>query len=267
MANIGLVAGGGKLPGIFADAARANGDRVVGVGLKGISSPDIESRVDKFFWFEFGALQKMIFACVSNRINKIVMLGKLRKDLFFSNTQSFDEETKKLVGKLTDNKDYSLLRKASEILSKFGIEIMDPTPYLKECIPSKGVITKRSPNEEEAADIEYARHIAREMARLDIGQAVMVKKKTVIAMEAIEGTDETIRRAGSLSNRGFVVAKMARPDQDMRFDIPLVGLETIEAIVNAGGTALAIEAGKTLLIDKSEIIALADSKNIAITIV
>jgi DUF1009 family protein len=206
----------------------------------------------------------MVFALVTNRINKIVMLGKLRKDLFFKNPEGFDADTKALLGKLNDNRDYSILKKASEFMGKMGIEVMDPTPYLKDLMPPRGVITKRPPTGEESVDIDYAKAAASELARLDIGQTVIVKNKTVIAVEAIEGTDETIARAGNLSKRGFVVVKAARPHQDMRFDIPLVGLETVEAIIKAGGTALAIEADKTFLIDKAEIIALADEKNLAI---
>ena len=267
MANIGIVAGAGRLPIIFAEAAKARGDKAIGIGIKGITSTEIESHVDKFVWFELGAFQKMIFALVSNRINKIVLLGKLRKDLFFRNAEGFDEDTKKILSKLNDNKDYSILNKAAELLGKFGIEVIDPTPYLKEYVPSEGVITRRPLSKEESVDIDYARKIVGELARLDIGQTVIVKNKTVIAIEAIEGTDEAIARAGVLSKRGFVVVKAARPHQDMRFDIPLVGLETIEAIIKSGGTALAIEANKTLLIDRKEILELADEKGLAITVV
>lgn len=267
MATIGVVAGAGKLPIIFSDVARQRGDKVVGIGLKGLTSSEIEGHVDKFIWFELGALQKMIFAVVSNRINKIVLLGKLRKDLFFKDADRFDADTKAILGKLTDNKDYSMLQKTSDILAKFGIEIIDPTPYLKDLMPTKGIITNRPPTKEEQGDIEYATGVARELARLDIGQTVIARKKTTIALEAIEGTDEAIARAGSLSKNGFVVVKVARPNQDMRFDIPLVGLETVEAIVRAGGTALAIEAEKTFLIDREEIVKLADSKGLSIIIV
>jgi len=267
MATIGVVAGAGKLPIIFADTAKRRGDRVIGIGIKGVTSNEIESHVDKFVWFELAAMQKMIFSLLSNRINKIVLLGKLKKDLFFKNSEGFDEDTKKLLSKLDNNRDYSILSKASELLAKFGIEVIDPTSYLKDLMPAKGIVTKRPPTKEETDDIEYAKTIASELARLDIGQAVTVKNKTVVAIEAIEGTDEAIARSGSLSKRGFVVVKVARPNQDMRFDIPLVGLETVEAIVKAGGTALAIESDKTFLIDKEEIIKLADEKGLSIIVI
>lgn len=267
MANIGVVAGAGKLPIIFADIAKRRGDKVIGIGIKDITSLEIESHVDKFIWFELAAFQKMLFALVTNRINKIALLGKLRKDIFFKNAEGFDSDTKALLGKLNDNRDSSIFVKATEFMAKLGIEVMDPTDYLKELMPSRGVITKRPPSLEESEDIARARAIATELARFDIGQTITVKNRTVIAIEAIEGTDETIARAGTLSKRGFVVVKVARPNQDMRFDIPLVGLETVEAIIKAGGTALALQAEKTFLIDKSEIVALADSKDLAIEIV
>jgi len=267
MGSIGLVAGAGKLPIIFADLARKKGEKVIGIGLKDVTDPALETHVDKFMWFELGALQKAIFAAVAARINRIVLVGKLRKDLFFKGDAGIDKDTKLILGKLTDKKDYSILNEASKLLGKFGMEVIDPSPFLGDIIPQRGVLTKRAPTGAEAEDIRYAVEIARELTRLDIGQTVCVKNKTVIASEAVEGTDAAVERAGSLSSQGFVVAKVARPDQDMRFDVPLVGLETMEALVKAGATALALESGKTFLIDREEIISLADSRNIAITVI
>jgi Uncharacterized protein conserved in bacteria len=227
----------------------------------------LEKHVDKFMWFELGSLQKAIFSVVANRINRLVLVGKLRKDIFFKNDESLDKDTNLILGKLSDRKDYSILSEVSKLIGKFGLEIIDPSPFLQELIPQKGLLTKRAPTEQEAEDIRYAVDIARELARFDIGQTVAVKNKTVIALEAVEGTDATVVRAGSISNKGFVVAKVARPNQDMRFDVPLVGLETAEALIKAGATALALEGGKTFLINKEEIIKLADANNLAIIIV
>ena len=267
MAKIGVVAGSGRLPVIFSDAARQKGDKVVGIGLKGLTDPALESRVDKFIWIDLGAVQKTILAVVAERISKITLLGKIRKDMFFGNNEGLDADAKTFAGRLTDMKDYSMLNKAASFLNKFGIEIIDPTPYLSSLIPQRGVLTRRPPTGQESDDIAYARKVAGELARLDIGQAVAVRNKTVIALEAAEGTDETIARAGSISKKGFVVAKVARPDQDMRFDVPLVGLETVQALEKAGGTALALESGRTFLMDREEIIKLADDNNISIIIV
>jgi DUF1009 family protein len=267
MAKIGIVGGSGKLPLIFSDAARAKGDKVVGIGLKGLTDPALESHVDKFIWIDLGAVQKTVLAVVAERINKLALLGKLKKDLFLQNNESLDADAKTFAGKLGDMKDYSMLNKAAAFLGKFGIEIIDPTPYLGGLLPKKGVLTRRSPTKEEAEDIDYAMGIAGEMAKLDIGQAVAVKNKAVVAVEAMEGTDEAMSRAGNLSKKGFVVVKVARPDQDMRFDVPLVGLETIQAFAKAGGTAFALQADKTFLIDREEIARFADEKNLAVVVV
>lgn len=267
MATIGIVAGAGKLPAIFSDEARKRGDKVIGIGLKGVTEEDLGAHVDKLIWIELGAIQKTVFSIVAERIKKIALLGKLRKDFFFKREAELDQDTRRILDKLNDKKDYSMLNEAAKFLKPFGIEIMDPTLYMQPFIPDKGVLTKRSPTADELADIEYGRGIANTLAGFDIGQTVIVKSKTVVALEAVEGTDETIKRAGQYARKGFVVVKSARPQQDMRFDVPLVGLETVEAIVKSGGTALALEAGRTFLIDRPEIIKLADSANLAITII
>lgn len=267
MEKVGVVAGSGKLPIIFADNARSKGEQVVGIGLKGVTDPALESHVDKLIWVDPAAVQKSVFAVLAERIKRIALLGKFRKEMLFNNNEGIDAGAKTMLGKLRDRKDYSVLNGAAKFLGAFGIEIMDPTPYLADLIPQKGTLTRRSPDGHEAEDIDYAGRIARELTRLDIGQTVAVKNGTVLALEAVEGTDETIARAGGISKKGFVVAKFARPDQDMRFDVPLVGLETVEALVAAGGTALALEAGRTFLIDKDEIVRLADDRGVAIVIV
>jgi len=267
MSSIGIVAGAGKLPALFADLAKKQGEKVVGVGLRGVTDPELESHVDKFLWFEMSAVQKAILLLVTNRINRIVLLGKLQKDVFFKKDVVLDNDTKAVLNKLNDKKDYSILNEAAKFLKKFGIEIIDPTPFLSDLIPQKGVLTRRAPTQAESEDLQYAVDIARELTRHDIGQTVAVKTKTVIALEAVEGTDETIARAGAFSKTGFVVAKVARPNQDMRFDVPLVGRETVEGIIKAGGTALALEAGKTFLIDKDDILKLADEKGFSLVVV
>jgi DUF1009 family protein len=267
MTTIGIVAGGGRLPAIFAEIARKKGDRVIGIGLKGVTDEALERSVDKLVWVDLSAIQKTVFSLIADRIKKVVLLGKLGKDFFFTREAELDADTRRVIEKIGDRKDYSMLTEAAKFLGKFGIEIIDPTSYMQEFVSQKGCITKRAPSKEESDDLSYAGDVAKKLAELDIGQAVAVKNRTVIAAESVEGTDETIRRAGLYSKKGFVVAKAARASQDMRFDVPLVGLETVQALVAAGGTALSLESGKTFLIDKEEIIKLADLKNIAIVIV
>ena len=267
MAKIGLVAGAGSLPIIFADNAKKFGDAVIAFGLKGVSSDDLPDHVEKMHWLEWGDFQKGLFLLAAERIRKIALLGKLEKSLFFKNESDLDAKSKEAIGRVKDKKDYSLLKKASDIIAKFGVEVMDPTVYLGELMPEKGVLTKSSPTDKESMDIKYASSVARELSKFDIGQTVVVKDNTVVALEAVEGTDETIKRAGTLAGGGFTVVKMARPDQDMRFDVQLVGLDTLKSLIDAGGRVLALEAKRTMLIDRKEIIELADEKNVAIVVI
>ena len=267
METIGLVAGYGELPILFAKAAKERGDRVVGFGLKGATSTSLEAHVEKMHWLEWGNLQKGIILLATAGVKKIVLLGKIRKDLLFKNDAQLDEKASQMISTLKDKKDYAVLGGVTKMLKLAGITVIDPTPYLSAFLPLKGTLTKGEPTKDEWDDIRYGCEIAGELARRDIGQAVAVKEKTVIALEAVEGTDETIRRAGTLSNGGFTIVKVARPDQDMRFDIPLIGLDTLKALIAAKGRVLALQEKKTLLIDKDEMIRLADEKGVAIVVV
>ena len=265
--RIGLVAGEGKLPAVFAIVAKEKGDTVIAFGLKGITSPDLEKHVDKLHWVPWGSLQKAILLLATERIRKIVMLGKVKKDILFKDEGALDKDAKAMMEKLKDKKDYAVLNGINSILAKFGVEVLDSTTYLKDLIPSRGTITSRSPSPEEWADINYGSEVAKQLSGFDIGQTIAVKEKTVIAIEAAEGTDETISRAGTIIKGGFVVVKVARPRQDMRFDVPLVGLDTVKALAKSGGRVLALEADKTLLMDREEVIKFADQNNISIVII
>ena len=265
MARIGLVAGYGKLPIIFSKVAKSKGDTVIGLGIKGITSDELEDYVDKMHWVEWGKLQKALLLVATERIKEIIMLGKIGKDMVFKNDKNMDEEAKKILSK--DKKDYTILNGVKDVLAKFGVKVINATEYLSELMPSKGVITKKEPAKNEWDDIEYGKTVAKELAKFDIGQTVIIKDKTVIALEAAEGTDETITRAGSLVKGGFVVVKVARPAQDMRFDVPIVGVDTIESLIKAGGSTLALEEKHTILMDKEEVIRLADQNGIAVAVV
>ncbi|MDO8525901.1 MAG: UDP-2,3-diacylglucosamine diphosphatase LpxI [Candidatus Omnitrophota bacterium] len=265
--RIGLVAGEGRLPMVFARVAKEKGDTVIAFGLKGITSPDLERCVDKLHWVPWGSLQKAALLLVTERIRKIIMLGKVKKDILFNSEGSLDANANAIFDKIKDKKDYAVLNGIKGFLEKFGVEIIDSTTYLKELIPSKGTITGREPSGEEWDDINYGKEIAKSLSSFDIGQTIAVKEKTVIAVEAMEGTDRVIERAGSLVNGGFVVVKVARPDQDMRFDVPLVGLDTVRALGQSGASVLAMEAGKTLLMDREEVVKFADRNNISIVII
>lgn len=267
MARIGLVAGYGELPVVFAKKAKEKGDTVIALGIRGVTSEDLANYVEKVHWFEWGDLKKAILLTVTERIRKVTLLGKIKKEVLFKDSEKLDEEAKKIVKSSGGKKDYAVLKGIANLMKTFGVEIIDPTPYLEELMPEKGVITKRSPTPQEKEDIKYGREVASELARFDIGQTVVVKDKTVIALEAAEGTDETIKRAGQLLDGGFTVVKMARPDQDARFDIPLVGPDTIKTIAQSRGSVLALEEKRTLLMNKKESIALADQNSISIVVI
>lgn len=267
MARIGLIAGEGKLPMVFARAAKKRGDTVIAFGLKGVTDDTLACHVDKIHWLDWGSLKKGLLLLAVERIGQIVMLGKIKKELFFKDTGSMDDEAKRAIKKIGDKKDYSILNEITNLFSKIGIKVIDPTGYLTDLIPKKGVLTQSQPQESEWEDINYGRLIAKSLSGFDVGQAIVLKEKTVIAVEAMEGTDEAITRAGKLVKGGFVVVKVARPNQDMRFDVPLVGLDTLKAIAEAGGRVLALEADKTLLMDAEEVIKLANEKHISIAVI
>lgn len=267
MGKIGLVAGHGKLPLYYARAAKAKGETLIGFGIKGLTDDALASCVDKMHWLAWGNLQKAILLAVMDGVRNVVLLGKIDKSLAFGRDEAMDEDAKKVLSGRGGKKDYGILKEVEGLLRKIGISVIDPTPYLGELIPRPGTLTRRAPDEKEWADINYGKDLARSMAGFDVGQTVAVKDKTVIAVEAVEGTDETVRRAGALIDGGFVVVKMARPDQDMRFDVPLVGLDTVKALIAAKGKALALEAGKMFLTDREEIVGTADDNGIAIVVV
>jgi len=267
MAKIGLVAGFGTLPITFARNAKAQGETVIGFGIKGVTDEGVAACVDKMHWLTWGSLQKAILFATMDGVRQVVLLGKITKSVVFEKQEALDPSAQKVLGKVGDKKDYALLKGVEGLLKKIGIAIIDPTPYLQELIPQSGVLTGRAPTAQEEGDIAYGKDVARVAAGFDVGQTVVVKDKTVIAIEAVEGTDETLKRAGKLVHNGCVVVKMARPEQDMRFDVPLVGIDTLKNLIAAKGTALALEAGKTYLSDRAELIELADANGIAIVAV
>lgn len=267
MARIGLVAGEGKLPIVFSKAAKIKGDTIIAFGLKGVTSEGLEECVDKIHWLNLGDFKKATLLLVTERIKKLILLGKIKKEIFFKDESRLDDESKRMLDKTRDKKDYSILNEVTNILKKLGIEVIDSTTYLEDFIPVKGVLTKREPTKYEWEDIEYGRLVGKELSGFDIGQTVVIKDKTVISIEAADGTDDTILRAGGLAKGDFTVVKVARPNQDMRFDVPLVGLETLKAIIKAGGKVLALEEKKTLLLDKDELIKLANESGISIVII
>lgn len=262
--RIGLLAGGGRLPIIFADEARKKGTKVIAFAAKGIASPELDSHVDKIYWLDLSETKKLPFIFFTNRIRKLAMLGKVPKSIFFKGDFSKSEDITSLLKDTKNRSDDSLLREVSKKAEKLGISFINPGDFLSDFIPKKGTLTKRDPTAKEWEDIEFGKEMTKGLGKLDIGQTVVVQNKAVLAAEAIEGTDEAIKRGGRFSKGGMVVVKMIKPTQDPRFDIPAVGIETINSLIEAKAGALAIEAGKTFFINREESISKADKKDISI---
>jgi DUF1009 family protein len=264
MRRIALVAGRGRLPFIFADEARRDGAHVIGIAINEITDKGLESHVDKIYWGEITEPGKALEIFRQERVEFIAMTGKIPKAVIFSKKFNLDKEASELMKNTVDSKDYTIIKAISARLKREGIRVMDPTSYLSKLLPKKGLISRRSPTREEWEDIRFGKSTAKKIAGMDIGQAVMVRKKMVIAVEAHEGTDNMVRRAGELDSDGAVVVKVSRPHQDMRFDVPTIGPETIDSLIASRAKVLAIEAKKTIVVDKDVIAKKADAAGISV---
>ncbi len=266
MANpIGLLAGSGRFPILFAEKARQLGLPIVCVGIKYEASPVLQELVGRFHWAGVSKLGGIIRIFKRERVRQIVMAGKITKAVMYTPWRILqlwpDWRTIRfwLRRGRRDNKDDSLLLGIIDEFRRDGMEFDSALTFCPELLVEPGVLTRRQPTEKEAADIAFGWHLAKEMGRLDVGQSVAVKEKSVLAVEAIEGTDRAILRAGELCPvGGFTVVKVAKPHQDMRFDVPTIGPTTIANLHKAGGRVLALEAHKTIILDREETVTLAD---------
>lgn len=264
---IGLIAGQGKFPILFAQAARAKGEKIIALAIKEETSRQLEAFVDKIFWIGVGELKKLFEILEGEKIKRAVMAGKITKTLLFEQGISIDTETETLLEEIKDRKNDSLLGAVAEGFRRIGVTLLDSTTYLSHLLPSPGVLTKTQPTSRQWEDVRFGQDLAKKIAGLDIGQTVVVKDKTILAIEAIEGTDEVIKRGGRLAKAGVVVVKVSKPQQDMRFDIPVVGLKTVESLVKAKAAVLAIEAHKTLIIDRDKFIQKADRNKLSVVVI
>ena len=265
--RIGLLAGGGELPVILADKARIKGAKVIAFAAEDIASRELENHVDKIYWIKLTDTGKLPFLFLTNRVRNLVMVGKIEKSIFFKNDFSESKEISTLLKDTKNRADDTMLRKVSKLADKFGVRFIDPMLFLSDILPGKGTFTKREPTAHEWQDIEFGIKIARSLGKLDIGQTVVVQNKAILAVEAIEGTDKAIKRAGGFSGGGAVVVKTLKPGQDTRFDIPAVGPETISSLIESKASVLAIEAGKTFFIKQDECVKKADQCGISIVAV
>ncbi|HTA59563.1 MAG TPA: UDP-2,3-diacylglucosamine diphosphatase LpxI [Candidatus Baltobacteraceae bacterium] len=260
----GLIAGNGRFPFLVLEGARSQGIEMAVIALKEEASPELEKIVKRLHWVSLGELSKAIELMQSEGVKQAVMAGQVKHSKIFSSIRP-DWKLAKLLMSLSRKNTDSLIGAVANVLEEEGIHLVDSTMFLKPLLPEAGVLTRRAPNAQEAADMEYGLGIARHIAAKDIGQTVVVSDSACVAVEAMEGTDETIARAGRLANgRPLVVVKVSKPRQDMRFDVPVVGLPTVESMKMAGATALAIDANRTLLFDREKLIAMANDAGIAI---
>jgi UDP-2,3-diacylglucosamine hydrolase len=272
--KLGLIAGNGKFPLLVLDAARAQGYEVVVAAIKEETFPEIESRgAAAVHWLSLGELSRLIDTFHQEGVQRAVMAGQVKHKQIFSSIRADWRLAKVLLSLTTRNTD-SLLGAIAKVLAEEGIALENSTWLLEPLLVKPGVLTERVPAEQERKNIDYGRAVARQLAQYDIGQTVVIAESACVAVEAMEGTDATIERAGtilrslhgeaSILSRALTVVKIAKPNQDMRFDVPVVGVKTIAVMHAAGATCLAVDAGKCLLLDGDAVIHAANAEGIAV---
>jgi DUF1009 family protein len=264
MEKIGILAGVGKLPVECARAAQQLGYEVYAVGLLADSDPQIAEFATDYKSISVAQLDAILNYLKEKEVARVTMIGKVTKELLFSGNLQPDARMLQLIMSLPDRNDDTIMLAFVRELAMNGIQAFDQTALIKKLIPSRGTITNREPSEIEKSDMEFGFFVAKELGRLDIGQTVVIKNRAIMALEAIEGTDACILRGGKLANGGAVVAKVSKPKQDNRFDVPTVGQKTLEVMAEVGATALAIEADKTLMVDREGMVKFAEEKGICI---
>lgn len=263
MAKVGLVAGKGKLPLEFVRSAREAGDSVVVFAINGMASPQLAEEADKIYWLNIGQFGKFIFLLIKEKIRQLAFVGKVDKSAMYDKAVH-DDETTRTLESARDKKDYSILEVITRRLGRFGIEVIDGRRYLAGLLPEKGVLSRTTPDARVKEDISFGFDIAKKLAGLDIGQTIVIKDKSVVAVEAMEGTDATIERASSIAGAGCVMIKVSRPDQDMRWDVPTVGPDTMIRLSENKFSALVIENSKMFMVEKEKLVRMADDNNIVV---
>lgn len=261
--RVGVIAGNGRFPIIFADNARKMGLQVFAVAHEGETDPELERHVDRIHWIKIGQLNKLINAFKGDGVRNVVMLGGIKKTHIYSNVRP-DFRVLALATKLAFWKDDDILRALAAELERDGITICESTFGLEGILVTEGTLTSRQPTKKEWIDIRYGWDVAKETGRLDIGQCVVIKDRVVAAVEAVEGTDEAIKRGGALAKDGAVVVKRSKPQQDLRFDLPAVGPRTIEVMQSVKASVLAVEAGRSVMLDRAQLISMAEEAGIAV---
>lgn len=259
---IGLIAGNGRFPVIFAENARKLGFRVSAVAHQGETTPELERVVDRIHWVRIGQFGKVVRALKGDGVRQAVMLGGMKKTHLFSDVRP-DLRAIAFFTKLKSWKDDAILRAIADGLEEEGISIRESTFGLSDIVVPEGELTRRRLSKKEREDVSYGWNVAKEIGQMDIGQCVVVKDRVIVAVEAVEGTDEAIRRGGRLARSGAVVVKRCKPQQDVRFDLPAVGPQTIEVMHEVQASVLAVEAHKTIMLDREEMLEKAHQAGIA----
>lgn len=259
----GLIAGNGSFPFLVLDGAKKAGETLAVAAIKEETDKRIEEIADKCIWVGIGQLGKMISFFKKEGVSKVIMAGQVKHVQIFSGALPDLRMIKMLFGLKQRNTD-ALIGAVADELAKDGIELIDSTFFIQDNLAEEGILTRRRPDSNEQNNIEYGLHIANEIARLDLGQTIVVRASACVAIEAMEGTDAVIERAGKLAKGKLTVVKVAKPNQDMRFDVPVVGIPTIKTMIEAGATCLCLTPDKTLIFDREQMIKLADDNKICV---
>lgn len=266
MAKIGLIAGSGVLPLEFVKSAKKEGEKVVVFALEGMAPAEIEELADRTYWVNVGQYKKFVFLLAKEMIRRLAFIGKVDKGLIYGKG-TLEKEASEGLKALKNKKDTSIFEEITRRLNMVGVEVVEATRYLSHMLPEKGVLSSRKPDAELEEDISFGYETAKKLAGMDIGQAVVVKGKAVVAVEAMEGTDATVSRAKEVAGDGCVMVKTGRPDQDMRWDVPTVGPDTVAKLIENGFKALAIESGKMFLLEKEKTLQMADDAGLIVKVV
>lgn len=261
--RIGLIAGDGRFPIIFADNVRRLGFTVSAIAHLGSTLPELESHVEHIHWMKVGQFSKALAALKRDGVRQAVMLGGIKKTNVFTTLRP-DLRALAIFSRLRHWKDDAILREVAGELEREGIEICDSTFGLEGILADEGYLTSKKPSKKEEEDIQFGWETLATLGQLDIGQCVVVKNRVIVAVEAVEGTDEAITRGGTLGGKGGVVVKRTKPQQDLRFDLPAIGPQTIQTMVAVRASVLAIEAGRTVILDREDVFSHAEEAGISI---
>jgi DUF1009 family protein len=263
--RIGVIAGSGRFVSLAVSEMRRSGLSCVIAGIKGEADYRLRKQADVFEWVRPGEAAKAVTFFKKHGIGEVMMAGKVRPNSIFRR-ENFDDSARLLLEGIKEKSPTALLKAAVDFLEAEGLEVVNPFSVLEPFFCQEGVLTKVQPSPDMAGDIDFGIRMARRIADLDIGQTLIVKNRAVVAVEGMDGTDQTIQRGGRLAGKGFVAVKAARTSQDMRLDVPAVGLDTVRCLIKAGGGALGLEASQVAFFQKEEAVALADSHGLAIVV-